>query len=56
MFSPVLHNNDPPAVVDKVAIPQLFTTVTTGVPGVEPGAAVPEPCALVQPFTARVTV
>ena len=49
---PVLQCKLPPAVVDKVDVPsQLFTTITTGVAGVLPGAATPEPAALVQPFT-----
>ena len=53
----VLHNNDPDAVVDSVDVPlQLFTTVTTGVVGVVFGAAMPEPAALVHPFTVCVTV
>ena len=53
----MLHNNDPDAVVDSVDVPlQLFTTVTTGASGVVFGAAMPEPAALVQPFTVVVTV
>ena len=49
---PVLHNKLPPALVDNVELPlQLFITVTTGVAGAVPGAARPEPAALVQPFT-----
>ena len=53
----MLHNNDPEAVVDNVDVPsQLFTTFTVGVAGVVFGAAVPEPSALVQPFTVVVTV
>ena len=31
VVSPVLHINDPVALVDKVDEPQLFTTVTNGV-------------------------
>ena len=54
---PVLHNKLPPAVVDRVDVPlQLSTTVTTGVAGVAPGSAIPEPCKLVQPFTVCVTL
>jgi hypothetical protein len=54
---PVLHDKLPPAVVDKVDVPlQLFTTVTMGVGGVVFGAAMPEPCALVQVPTVEVTV
>jgi hypothetical protein len=30
VVSPVLHRNDPVAVVDRVELPQLFTTVTSG--------------------------
>ena len=49
---PVLHSKLPPAVVDKVDVPsQLFTTVTTGADGTTLGAAMPDPAALVQPFT-----
>ena len=49
---PVLHNKFPPAFVDSTEVPsQLLTTVTTGVAGAIPGAAAPEPAALVQPFT-----
>jgi putative N-acetylmannosamine-6-phosphate epimerase len=54
---PVLHNNVPDAVVDKVDVPlQLLTTVTVGVVGVVFGAAVPEPASLTQPSTVWVTV
>ena len=54
---PVLQCKLPPAVVDKVDVPsQLFTTVTTGVAGALPGAATPEPAALVQLPTVDVTV
>jgi putative N-acetylmannosamine-6-phosphate epimerase len=57
VVSVVLHSNDPEAVVDNVDVPsQLFTTFTVGVDGIVFGAAVPEPCALVQPFTVVVTV
>ena len=49
---PVLHNKFPPAFVDRIEVPsQLLTIVTTGVAGAVPGAATPEPAALVQPFT-----
>ena len=53
---PVLQRIVPPVGMESVELPQLFTTVTTGVAGVVPGAATPEPAALVQPFTVRVTV
>lgn len=56
VVAPLLHNNEPPAVVDSTELPQLFTTVTTGVAGVVPGAATPVPAALVHPFTVVVTV
>jgi putative N-acetylmannosamine-6-phosphate epimerase len=52
----LLHNKFPVALVDKVDVPQLSTTVTTGVAGVVFGAATPEPAALVQPFTDCVTL
>ncbi len=53
----LLHNNVPVAVVDNVEVPsQLLTTVTTGVAGIDLGAAVPGPARLVQPFTVCVTV
>jgi hypothetical protein len=41
VVAPLLHNKVPEAVVDKVEVPQLFTTVTTGVVGNATGAAVP---------------
>jgi putative N-acetylmannosamine-6-phosphate epimerase len=57
VLSPVLHASVPVAVVDKVDVPlQLSTTVTDGAFGAVFGAAVPEPAALVQPFTVVVTV
>ena len=56
VVAPLLHNMVPPAGIDKVELPQLFTTVTTGVAGVAFGAAMPEPAALVQPLTVLVTV
>ena len=56
VVAPLLHNIVPPAGIDKVEVPQLFTTVTTGVAGAVFGAAMPEPAALVQPFTVCVTL
>ena len=56
VLAPLLHNKAPVAVVESVELPQLFTTVTTGVAGVVFGAAVPLPGALVHPFTVVVTV
>jgi hypothetical protein len=56
VVAPLLHNKLPVAVVDNVVVPQLSTTVTTGVDGVVFGAATPEPAALVQPLTVVVTV
>ena len=50
VVAPLLHSIVPPAGIDKVEVPQLFTTVTTGVAGGAAGAAVPEPAKLVQPF------
>ena len=41
VVSPVLHIKAPSALVDSVDDPQLFTTVTAGVAGTVPGAAVP---------------
>ena len=52
---PLLHKMVPPVGIDKVELPQLFATVTTGV-AVEFGAAMPEPAALVHPPTVVVTV
>jgi hypothetical protein len=52
----LLHNKLPAALVDKVDVPQLFTTVTAGVAGVAFGLAVPLPELLVHPFTVVVTV
>ena len=54
--APVLHKIVPAAVVDNTELPQLFTTFTIGVDGDSLGAAVPEPAALVEPFTVCVTV
>jgi len=51
VVSVVLHNNVPVAVVDKLAVPQLFTTFTDGAVGVVFGAAVPDPAELEQPST-----
>ena len=56
VVAPVLHKIVPPAGTDKTELPQLLTTVTTGVAGVATGAAVPEPAALVQPLRVLVTV
>ena len=56
LVSPVLHNRDPVAVVDNVELPQLFTTVTTGVDGIATGAAMPEPNVLAQVPTVLLTV
>jgi hypothetical protein len=55
VVAPVLHSNDPVAVVLSVELPQLLTIFTIGVE-IVPGAAVPLPAALVQPFTVVVTV
>ena len=52
--APVLHNNVPAAVVERVELLQLFTTVTTGVVGIVLGEAIALPCALVQPATVAV--
>ena len=56
VFAPLLHNIVPPVGIDKIELPQLFATVTAGVAGVAPGAAMPEPAALVHPLTVLVTV
>ena len=53
----LLQSNVPVALVERTEVPlQLSTTVTTGVEGVDLGAAMPEPASLVQPFTVAVTV
>ena len=54
--TPVLHNKVPVAAVERVDVPQLFTTVTAGVAGAVLGAAVPLPAELIHPFTVVVTV
>ena len=54
--APVLHNNEPGAVVVNVEIPQLFTTFIEGLAGGVPGAAIALPRPLVQPFTVVLTV
>lgn len=56
VVAPVLHNTEPVAVVDNIELPQLFTTVTTGVTGVVLGDAIPAPAVLVQPSIVLVTV
>ena len=56
VVAPLLHNKFPAAVVERTELPQLFTTVTTGVAGIVLGTEVPLPAALVQPFTVAVTV
>ena len=52
----MLHNKLPAAFVERIELPQLFTTVTTGVAGVVLGAATPLPGALVHPLLVVVTV
>ena len=55
--SPVFHNNEPEALVDKVDVPlQLFTTVITGVAGADLGAAVAVAGILLHPSTVAITV
>jgi len=56
VVAPVFQCKVPEAVVDKVDDPQLLTTVTTGVAGVDFGAAVPLPDELSQPSTVWITV
>jgi hypothetical protein len=56
VVAPLLHNRLPAALVDRVELPQLLTTVTTGLLAEVFGAATPEPGALVHPFSLRVTV
>lgn len=56
VVAPLLHSNVPAAVVERTELPQLLTTVTTGVEGVVLGAAIPLPGALVHPFTVVLTV
>lgn len=57
VVAPVLHNRLPAALVVSVEVPlQLFITDTTGVAGVDFGAAVPLPGLLLHPFIVAVTV
>ena len=57
VIAPVLHNKVPVVpLTDKPDVPQLFTTLTTGVDGITGVAAIPDPAALVQPPTVCVTV
>jgi hypothetical protein len=56
VVAPLLHNMVPPAGIERIEFPQLFTTVTTGVAGIATGAALPDPAALVQPLPVCVTV
>ena len=53
VVAPLLHNKDGAGGMDEsIEVPlQLFTTDTTGASGIALGAAVPKPCALVQPLT-----
>ena len=53
---PLLHCNEPLALVDNMELPQLFVTDTTGAVGVDFGADTPIPGALVHPSTVVVTV
>ena len=54
--SPLLHCNEPVALVDNTELPQLFVTDTTGADGVDFGTDVPLPDSLVHPSTVAVTV
>lgn len=57
VVAPVLHNNEPvKPVAVSTELPQLSVTCTDGASGIGFGAAVPEPLALVQPFTVWFTV
>jgi hypothetical protein len=56
VVAPLLHNNVPVAFVLNTDVPQLFTTVTTGVDGMAVGAAVADPAKLVHPLTVEVTL
>ena len=56
VVAPLLHNNDPEAVVESVELPQLLVTATTGADGIAFGADVPLPAALEQPPIELVTV
>ena len=49
--SPLLHCNEPVALVDNTELPQLFVTDTTGADGDDFGADVPLPASLVHPST-----
>ena len=50
------QNMDPPSGIDKVELPQLFTTVTIGAAGIGFGSAIPLPAALIHPLIVLVTV
>ena len=56
VVAPVLHNKVPVVLADKIDVPQLLITLTTGADGIANGAAMAEPAALVQPSTVWVTV
>jgi hypothetical protein len=56
VVAPLLHKSVPAADVDKVEVPQLLTTATTGVEGSAFGTATPEPAGLIQLPTVWVTV
>lgn len=56
-LEPLLHNRSPVAFVERVDVPlQLSATATTGVSGVDFGAAMPDTGALLQPLMVAVTV
>ena len=57
VVAPLLHNSEAAGgLTERVEVPlQLLTTVTTGIAGIDLGAAALLPAALVHPFTVVVT-
>jgi hypothetical protein len=56
VVAPVLHSNDPVALVLNNEDPQLLLTFTTGAVGTVFGAAMPVPAMLMHPLTVVVTL
>ena len=56
VVAPLPQSIEPPSGIERVELPQLFTTVTTGAAGIAFGAATPVAGALVHPLSVLVTV
>ena len=56
VVSPLLHSNEPLALVDNTELPQLFVTETAGIEGAVFGAAIPSPDSLPHPSIVAATL